>query len=384
MKKRELGSTGLFVNEIGYGSMNLSINRATRLPENEAIQFLQKAVDEYGVEFIDTADAYCADEHEMGHGERLIAKALEGDRRRRVLVATKGGFTRPEGKWIPNGRPDYLRHACENSLRNLATDAIDLYQFHRPDPQVPLEDSLGALADMQQEGKIRHVGVSNFTLEQLEQGMRVVNIVSVQNPLNPFILCEGTSQLLRFCLDRRISWIAYAPVGGHRSAYMIAAYQDWMKKNLSTYSGSAHSMVLAWLLHVSPMILPIPATTNIQHLAANMNAGEIQLTDDDVAKLPDARSWYSDFFEANDTKDYAAAVEILKKIIALNDQDSVPWYNLARTHAAIGDRDQAFDALGRFSSLLDADADEVRKDEVFAGLLDDPRFDKLFGTARQE
>ncbi len=380
MKKRELGSTGLFVNEIGYGSMNLSINRATRLPENEAVRFLQQAVDEHGVECIDTADAYCADEHEMGHGERLIAKALTGERRRRVLVATKGGFTRPDGKWIPNGQPDYLRTACENSLRNLSADTIDLYQFHRPDPQVPIEESLGALADMQKEGKIRHVGVSNVTLEQLEQGLRVVNIVSVQNPLNPFILREGTSQLLRFCLERRITWIAYAPVGGHRNAYMISAYQDWMKNNLSVYNGSPHSMVLAWLLHVSPMILPIPATTNLQHLASNMSASDVQLTDQDVQNMPKAESWYNEFFEASGVQNYTAAVAILKKILSLNDEDSVTWYNLARTHATIGDHDQAFEALGRFASLIEADPDEVRSDEVFAGLLDDPRFDHLFGA----
>ncbi|MBC8146301.1 MAG: aldo/keto reductase, partial [bacterium] len=181
MNKRTIGGTELSVNAIGYGAMHLSIDRPRRPAEGASIDLIRLAVDELGVDFIDTADAYCADDSETGHNERSIAEALRGERRNRVVIATKGGSVRPEGRWERNGYPDHLRKACEASLRALETDRIDLYQLHAVDSRVPIEESVGALADMQREGKIRYIGVSNVSLDQLQSAMRETTISSVQN-----------------------------------------------------------------------------------------------------------------------------------------------------------------------------------------------------------
>ncbi|MEO5931294.1 MAG: aldo/keto reductase, partial [Candidatus Kapaibacterium sp.] len=138
MSTRQIGTTGIFVNEIGYGAMHLSIDPLKRPAEADAIALIQRGVDELGLDFIDTADAYCANDGETGHNERLIAKALKGERRGRVTVATKGGCIRPEGSWERSGRPEHLRAACEASLRALETERIELYQLHAPDPNVPV------------------------------------------------------------------------------------------------------------------------------------------------------------------------------------------------------------------------------------------------------
>lgn len=266
-------------------SLSLPLNRLT---EQESIALLQRGVDECGIEFIDTADAYGQGDHDMHHNERLIAKALTGARRERVVIATKGGFVRPEGKWIPDGRPSHLREACEESLRSLATDRIDLYQFHRPDPAVPIEESLGALTDMQTEGKIRYIGVSNFSLAQLEGAMKVAMIESIQNPLGFHMYDEEKNALLAYCKQNHITWIAYAPVGGHRDAQSLPQYTEWLTANVHASSASPYSLALAWLLHLSPMIIPIPATTKFEHLVENMRAAEIVLTPEDVERMKHA------------------------------------------------------------------------------------------------
>ena len=288
MKRRQIGRTDLHVNEIGYGGMSLSFS-LNRPPEQESIALLQRGVDDCGIEFIDTADAYCQSDDEMHHNERLIAKALTGARREKVVIATKGGFIRPEGKWIPDGRPSHLREACEESLRALATDCIDLYQFHRPDPAVPIEESLGALNDLQTEGKIRYIGVSNFSLAQLEAAMKVAMIESLQNPLGFHMYDEEKGALLTYCEENHITWIAYAPVGGHRNAQSLPQYTEWLTANVGASSASPYSLALAWLLHLSPMIIPIPATTKFEHLAENMRAAGIVLTAEDVEQMKHAK-----------------------------------------------------------------------------------------------
>src|SRR5215216_3897492 len=174
---RQIDGTAVF--PIGLGEMPMSLS--TRPPEERSIRTIHAAVDA-GVNVIDTADAYAWDEHDIGHGERLLAKALRG-RRDGVIIATKGGHTRNGRAWELDGRPEHIRAACEASLRALGTDRIDLYQFHRPDPAVPYAESVGAFKELQEEGKVRWVGISNASVEQIEEALGIVDVVAVQNQL---------------------------------------------------------------------------------------------------------------------------------------------------------------------------------------------------------
>lgn len=377
MKKRQIGNSDLWVNEIGYGSMNLSIDPERRPSETEAITLLQRAVDEFGVELIDTADAYCLGEDDMHHGERLIAKALAGERRERVVVATKGGFIRPGGRWLPDGRPEHLRAACEGSLRALATDRIDLYQFHLPDPNVPIEESLGALVDLQREGKIRYIGVSNFSLEQLIAARSVAEIVSLQNPLAFIYMRIIKPELLKYCEDEGITWLAYAPVGGHRNAHRLVEYKEWLDENISSTDASPYGIALAWLLHRSPAIIPIPATTNIEHLAANMRAAEIRLTEEEVAKLHHPESWMESYEKARSNGDYTKALAALEKGLTFDANDMSTWYNLSCVHSLSGNIEKSLTALRRAIELGFRHIDHVRQDQDLQAIRTDPRFEAI-------
>ncbi|MDP9348171.1 MAG: aldo/keto reductase, partial [Gemmatimonadota bacterium] len=184
MEQVELGRTGWEVSRMGMGAMPLSIRERPEWEEGKRV--VQHAV-RLGVRFIDTADAYCLHEGEIGHNERLVAEALEEiGARGRVVVATKGGLVRPGGRWERNGRPKHLRAACEQSLRALGVEAIDLYQLHAPDPEVPFEDSVGEISRLWEEGKVRAVGISNVTLEQVHVAQEIVEVTSVQNRYNPW------------------------------------------------------------------------------------------------------------------------------------------------------------------------------------------------------
>ena len=209
MPTRRLG--GLQVSAIGLGEMPMSL--AGRPDEAQSIRTIHAALDA-GVTLIDTADAYCIDESEIGHGERLVAKALAawpGDADR-VLVATKGGHTRPGREWDLDGRPEYLRRACEASLRALGVGAIGLYQLHRPDPKVPFAESVGALAELKEAGKVRLVGLSNVSVDQIRQARQLVQVASVQNEFSPrFRRSEGE---LAFCAAQRIAFLPWSPLGG--------------------------------------------------------------------------------------------------------------------------------------------------------------------------
>src|SRR5688572_25096274 len=211
--RRSLGPNAPRVTAVGYGGMHLSIQE--RPPEEQAIRVIHAALDA-GVTLIDTADVYCLDNRDIGHNERLVARALAswpGDRDQ-VIVATKGGVTRPAGRWETDGRPQHLRAACERSLEALGVDRIDLYQLHAPDPKVPLAESVGALAVLQQEGKIRWVGLSNVSVPQIREAETVARVTSVQNRLNPFFreaLAEG---VVSYCAERGMGFLAYSPTGG--------------------------------------------------------------------------------------------------------------------------------------------------------------------------
>lgn len=284
MNTRQIGNTELRVHEIGYGAMHLSIDRERRPSEEAAITLIQRAVDELGIDFIDTADAYCADDTETGHNERLIAKALQGERRSRVMVATKGGSLRPGGSWERNGRPSHLRAACDASLKALDTDHIDLYQLHAPDPSVPVEESVGTLADLQREGKIRHIGVSNFTLNQLQRVMSEAVIASIQNQFSVVNQRED-QELLKFCEENHITYIPWNPVGGRGKAPNLGEESSALHRIAAHHKVSPHTVALAWLLALSPVMLPIPGTTKFEHLAENVQAAGLTLSADEMAEL---------------------------------------------------------------------------------------------------
>src|SRR5918994_6439836 len=205
---RRLGDIEVF--PIGLGEMPMSLKG--RPDEDQAIRTIHAALDA-GVNLIDTADAYAFDGDDMNHGERLIAKALKG-RRDGVVVATKGGHQRDGQSWPICGRPEYIKEACERSLRALETDRIDLYQFHRPDPDVPYAESIGAFRELQDEGKVRWVGISNASVEQLEEALRIVEVVAVQNQLALDFTSPVSRGELAACTERGIAFLPWSPLGG--------------------------------------------------------------------------------------------------------------------------------------------------------------------------
>ncbi|MBL7987783.1 MAG: aldo/keto reductase [Chlorobi bacterium] len=280
-----IGTTELVVHPIGYGAMHLSIDQSRRPLPADSVRLIQHAVDELGVNFIDTADAYCIDDTETGHNERLIAEALrDAGRRQRVVVATKGGSIRPEGRWERNGRPEHLRAACERSLRALETEIIDLYQLHAPDPTVPIEESVGALRDLQREGKIKHIGVSNFSVPLLERAMREAEVASVQNQFS-VINQRQEEAVLKFCEQKSITYIPWNPVGGRGKAAQLAEVSALLSEIAAAHNTTPHVVAIAWLLQLSPAMLPIPGTTKIKHLQQNMEAATLTLTAEEMKHL---------------------------------------------------------------------------------------------------
>lgn len=284
MNQRKIGTTDLLVHPIGFGAMHLSIDREKRPSEADSIAMMQRAIDEAGLDFIDTADAYCVDSTEVGHNERTIAAALVDGRREKVLVATKGGCIRPEGRWERDGRPEHLRGACEASLRALGTDTIDLYQLHTADSSVPLEDSVGTLAELQKEGKIRHVGVSNLSLEQLQLARGEAEIVSIQNQYS-VMNRRDQDPIIDYCEAENITYLPWNPVGGRGNAPEIGAMYEVLNTIATAHDTSPHSIALAWLLQRSPVVIPIPGTTKYDHLVGNLGASEITLSAEDVERL---------------------------------------------------------------------------------------------------
>jgi pyridoxine 4-dehydrogenase len=266
------------VRRLGFGAMRITGPGIWGPPadHDEAIAVLRRAV-ELGVDLIDTANSYGPDV-----SEELIAEALHpypDD----LLIATKGGLTRTgPGRWPPDGRPEYLREACEGSLGRLRLDSIELYQFHRPDPKVPYERSIGALKDLQDEGKIRHIGVSNVSIEQLETAREIVEVVSVQNRFN---LTDRSSQdVLERCEELGIAFFPWAPV----AAGELAQPGGPVDRIASQHDASPGQVALAWLLARSPVMLPIPGTSSVEHLEENLAAASVRLSEDELAELESA------------------------------------------------------------------------------------------------
>lgn len=281
MKQRTIGDRQ--VSELAYGAMYLSVDGR---PSQEQALTTLKAVLDGAVTLIDTADAYCLDDTETGHNERLIARALhdDGASRDQILVATKGGHVRPNGNWEVNGRPEYLRRACEASLRALDVEAIDLYQFHRPDPKVPYEESVGTFADLQREGKIRMVGISNVSLAQLDAARRLVRVVSVQNEFSPWHRQDERNGVLQACTERGIAYLPWSPFGGGGRAKRLGEIAA-VAASARRHGASPYRVLLAWLLAKSPVIVPIPCSTRVEGVRDNLGGAELTLSADEVAEI---------------------------------------------------------------------------------------------------
>jgi aryl-alcohol dehydrogenase-like predicted oxidoreductase len=273
------------VSAIGLGEMPLSIEgRPTRA---QAIATVHASLDA-GVTIIDTADAYSLGVHEHGHGEELVAEALAayGGATDDVLVATKGGHRRPgDGSWTVHGDPAYVKEACEASLKRLGVDAIGLYQYHRPDPKVPWAESVGALADLLDEGKILLAGVSNATVEQIDEAQRVLGgrLASVQNQFSPrFRSSEGE---LEHCEKLGIAFIPWSPLGGIGQSDAIEQTHAGFAQVAAELGASPQQVTLAWMLAKGSRVIPIPGSSRPATAEASAAAADLTLSAEQVARL---------------------------------------------------------------------------------------------------
>ena len=282
MQQRELGNTGLMFKAIGLGAMPLSISG--RPDEAQAFAVIEAFVADGG-NFIDTANVYCLDDDDIGHNERLIRQALDRlGASEQVMAATKGGLRRPGGAWVVDGDPDWLRLSCERSLQALQTDCISLYQLHAVDPKVDFRRSLEALVKLKEEGKIRHLGLSNVSPAQLEQALDFTVIASVQNHCNLFDKVDFRNGLIDFCRARRITYIPYSPVGGHQG-HLRLDREPLLQHLAAQYQATPHRIALAWLLHKGRHILPIPGASRVASIRDSLRAPNLKLAADDIAAL---------------------------------------------------------------------------------------------------
>ena len=264
----------LTVNRLGFGAMRITGEGIWGWPKDreEAKRVLKRAVD-LGVNLIDTADAYGPETSEL-----LIAEALH-PYPKGLVVATKGGHTRPgPGQWVPNGRPEYLKQCVDNSLKRLKLERIDLWQLHRIDSKVPVEESLGAIKEARDAGKIRHVGLSEVSPEEIARARKVVPIVTVQNRYN--LDDRKWDNTLAYCEKERIGFMPWAPVGGNRGLTGSALETIAKAKNATVYQ-----LAIAWLLQRSPVMLPIPGTSSVKHLEENMASAKVKLSADEMKAL---------------------------------------------------------------------------------------------------
>ncbi len=265
----------LEVSRLGFGAMRITGDGVWGPPadRDECLRVLRRAV-ELGVQLIDTADSYGPDV-----SEELIAEALhpypEG-----VVIATKGGLTRTgPGEWPRDGRPEHLREACEGSLRRLRVDQIDVYQLHSPDDDVPYEESVGALVELKEEGKIARIGLSNVNSGQLAAARGLTEIVSVQNRFN--LSDRSNEDVLETCTDDGLAFLPWFPLGAGKPAKVAGEIAEARGVN-------AHQVAIAWLLARSPVIAPIPGTSKVVHLGENVAAAELELSDGELERLSNA------------------------------------------------------------------------------------------------
>ncbi|MDX1376238.1 MAG: aldo/keto reductase [Burkholderiales bacterium] len=263
----------LEVQRMGFGAMRVTGAGVWGPPRDRdaAKALLRRALD-LGITFLDTADSYGP-----RVSEEIIADALH-PYPRELVIGTKGGLTRPNRSWHPDGRPEHLRAALDGSLKRLRLERIDLYQFHAPDPRVPFADSVATLAEAQRAGKIRHIGLSNVSVAQLEEAERIVAVVSVQNEYN--LDDRSSEDVLAACAQRGIAFIPWYPLGA--GAVLRAAK---LKRLASRHGATPAQLALTWLLAHSPVTLPIPGTGSVAHLEENVAAAALRLPAEDLAAL---------------------------------------------------------------------------------------------------
>ena len=265
----------LSINRLGFGAMRLVGPHIWGDPISppEARAVLRRALD-LGINFIDTADSYGPEV-----SENIIAETLH-PYPSGLVIATKGGLVRPGPySWQPLGRPEYLIQCVEMSLRRLRLECIDLYQLHSPDPLVPLEDSLGALKKMQQQGKIRFIGLSNVSVSEIERAKKVVNVVSIQNEYN--IMNRRSEEVVEYCEKHKLTFIPWYPIGSGNLVHVGGELQKLAKIKGATTA----QLAIAWLLKHSPVIVPIPGTSSLAHLEENVAAASLEFTQDELEHL---------------------------------------------------------------------------------------------------
>lgn len=265
----------LRIARLGYGAMRITGKGIWGAPadRSEAVRVLQRAV-KLGVNFIDTADSYGP-----RVSEEIIAEALH-PYPSGLVIATKGGFERPgPDQWVENGKPSYLKSACEGSLRRLRLDCIDLYQLHRIDPKVPAADQLGALKDLQTEGKIRHIGLSEVSVAQIRDARKIVPIVSIQNRYS--VTDRGSEDVVKYCESEEIGFIPWFPL----AAGQLAGSDSPISRVAAQWKATPSQVALAWLLARSRVILPIPGTSSVEHLEENVAAARLKLDEEAMREL---------------------------------------------------------------------------------------------------
>ena len=283
MQQRHIGD--LTVSAIGLGAMPLS-TKTDRPSREDAVATVHAALDA-GVTLVDTADAYALDESEFGHNEELVAEALAsyGGDTSGVLVATKGGHTRRGTDWELDGTPGYLRKACEASLRRLGVDAIGLYQFHRPDPATPWEDSMGALRQLVDDGLVQRAGISNADVAQIDVARSIVGpaLVSVQNQFSPG--WRFSADELAHCAAHGLAFIPWSPFGGVSSAGSLGSAAPAFAEVADELGVSVYQVTLAWHLAQSDVVVPIPGASRPASIQDSAAAADLQLTPEQLARL---------------------------------------------------------------------------------------------------
>lgn len=277
-----IDATDLRVSAVGLGAMLLSIQG--RPDREDAIRVIHHALD-IGVNFIDTADSYCLDEDDKHHNEYLIREALDGydGDASAVVVATKGGLMRYGGEWPRNGDPDHLRRTIRESVEALGAP-ITIWQHHAPDTRYSVVESLRPAREAVEEGLIRYVGVSNYSVDQIERARDVVDVVSVQNQFSLWHRNPLRDGVLEYCTNQQITFLPWGPLGGRRRAKGVAEYEV-IRELASAKNASPYQIALAWLMAKSPVVLPIPGVTRPESIEDSVGAASITLSDDEVARL---------------------------------------------------------------------------------------------------
>ncbi|MCR4512961.1 aldo/keto reductase [Aeromicrobium sp. 50.2.37] len=282
MQQRTIGP--VTVSAIGLGGMPMSIEG--RPDRERSIATIHASLDA-GVNFIDTADAYHRDAGEVGHNESLIAEALKSHSAGQdVLVATKGGHLRPgDGSWTQNGRPEYLKEAAKASAQRLGVESIGLYQFHRPDPEVPYAESVGALKELLDEGVIQHAGISNATVAQIDEANEVLGgkLASVQNQFSPAFLSSRDE--LKHCAEIGVAFLPWSPFGGIKKAGDFGSDHSAFQQVADDRGVSPHQVALAWHLAQAPVVVPIPGASRPESARNSAEAADLELTDDELQTI---------------------------------------------------------------------------------------------------